>query len=127
MLYLNDEGVEFSGGEFIFADSKVWSHHGEESCRGEDVLVKPKCGTLVGFTGNEDNIHGVLRVTEGTRYAAAMWFTRLEDKTEDGYHEWPGITGIREVVEEEVKEEAKVTVSRVFEPAAESPDGYWTP
>ncbi|XP_064389093.1 prolyl 3-hydroxylase 2-like [Halichondria panicea] len=66
LLYLN--GVEdFEGGEFFYAHST--------KDLSPDVLVKPECGRLVGFSAGKENMHGVLPVTGGRRCAVALWFT----------------------------------------------------
>lgn len=84
MLYLNDHGEDFQGGEFIFKNSLPWQK--DDACYGEDLIVEPKCGTLVMFTTGKENVHGVNRVLQGTRYALAMWFTMDPNRREyDGY------------------------------------------
>ncbi|XP_074659759.1 prolyl 3-hydroxylase 2-like isoform X2 [Tubulanus polymorphus] len=60
LLYLNED---FEGGEFIFAHRNL----------STQVLVKPKCGRLVGF--NAGVYHGVKAVLKGQRCAIAMWYT----------------------------------------------------
>jgi len=83
ILYLADEGAAFQGGEFVF-ESKHGVPSDGATCSGVEgetrQTVPPKCGRLVAFTSGPENVHGVLRVREGTRYALAMWFTR------DGFH-----------------------------------------
>ena len=44
----------------------------------KQVLVQPSCGRLVSFTSGFENLHRVARVTHGTRYVLAMWFTCSE-------------------------------------------------
>ena len=46
-------------------------------------MIKPKCGLLVGFTSGPENVHGVLEVTRGNRYALAQWFTQDIYHSED--------------------------------------------
>lgn len=57
ILYLNDN---FEGGETFFSDF--------------DLEITPKTGMLVGFCGSRV-LHGVRKVTKGTRYTAPCWFT----------------------------------------------------
>lgn len=57
LLYLSTHGVDFDGGELEFCDDVIY----------------PKFGQLVFFTS--DLRHRVRRVTRGTRYVLAMWFT----------------------------------------------------
>uniref|UniRef100_A0A3B3QYU3 Prolyl 3-hydroxylase 1 n=1 Tax=Paramormyrops kingsleyae TaxID=1676925 RepID=A0A3B3QYU3_9TELE len=39
------------------------------------VLVRPRCGRVVGFGAGKENPHGVTAVTKGQRCAVALWFT----------------------------------------------------
>lgn len=63
LLYLNSQGEHFEGGDFAFLDVD------------EDVLVAPRRGRLLAFTAGAENLHQVQRVTAGTRFVLAMWFT----------------------------------------------------
>lgn len=63
LLYLNTQGEHFEGGDFAFVDA------------GEDCLVSPKRGRLLAFTAGPENLHQVRKVTSGTRFVLAMWFT----------------------------------------------------
>uniref|UniRef100_A0A8C1SII1 Prolyl 3-hydroxylase 1 n=1 Tax=Cyprinus carpio TaxID=7962 RepID=A0A8C1SII1_CYPCA len=38
-------------------------------------VVKPRCGTVVGFRAGQDNLHGVTAVTKGQRCAVVLQFT----------------------------------------------------
>ena len=61
VLYLNDN---YSGGEtFIKRQDK------------EDYISIPKQGSLLIFKSNEECLHGVNQVTDGTRYTLASWYT----------------------------------------------------
>mmetsp|Transcript_32871 Transcript_32871/g.103950 ORF Transcript_32871/g.103950 Transcript_32871/m.103950 type:complete len:485 (-) Transcript_32871:1177-2631(-) len=63
LLYLNDCHEDFEGGEFEFIDDDV------------NRVVEPRAGRLLLFTSGPENLHRVRKVTEGTRYVLAMWFT----------------------------------------------------
>ena len=70
-----DAGLEgdFGGGRFAWLDEE------------EDVVVEPRGGRLLAFTGGLENLHQVRKVTRGTRYVIGMWFTchrELEYKDE---------------------------------------------
>ena len=56
-MVLNDD---YQGGEFYFRD--------------QDVLIQPNTGQLLGFTSGLKHVHGVKKVTSGTRFALPMWF-----------------------------------------------------
>ena len=58
VAYLNDD---YEGGEIYF--SKLGRS------------LKPRAGTLVGFTGGLEHFHGVTEVTRGTRYTMPAWHT----------------------------------------------------
>lgn len=79
LMYLNDEAVDFHGGRFIFAKSRF--SHQDDGCRyglsadDMELYVQPKCGRAVFFKSNWENLHGVERIMEGTRYAFAEWLT----------------------------------------------------
>ena len=72
LVYLNDE---FEGGEFFFADR----HTLKPAVR----VNTNKCGRMVGFSAGEENLHGVLPVTDGKRCALALWFTQDESHSEN--------------------------------------------
>lgn len=62
LLYLSDYGKDFTGGRFIFDDSK-------------NLHVEPKKGRLSFFTSGSENPHHVEKVTTGVRYAITISFT----------------------------------------------------
>jgi predicted 2-oxoglutarate/Fe(II)-dependent dioxygenase YbiX len=62
ILYLNDD---YEGGETFFP--------------GYGVRLAPKAGTLVVFGAGTDYVHGVTKVTRGTRYTLAGWCTYRAD------------------------------------------------
>jgi hypothetical protein len=67
IIYLNDD---FDGGEFYF--------------NGVDMLIKPKAGTLVAFTGGWHHEHAVLKVNKGLRVTMPAFYTfdaTKKDKT----------------------------------------------
>ena len=86
ILYLGDEGEDFDGGEFVFANAlnippELPVDQGgcpvdENPGVRQTYTVKPKCGMLVAFTSGPENVHGVLEVKRGSRYALAQWFTQ---------------------------------------------------
>lgn len=51
------------------------------------VLVKPKCGRLVGFSAGKENMHGVKAVTKGLRCAVALWLTLDPNHSEAAFDE----------------------------------------
>ncbi len=57
ITYLNDD---FEGGETYFTD--------------EDLLIKPKVGRTILFDGKRFE-HGVRKITNGTRYTLALWYS----------------------------------------------------
>lgn len=63
LLYLNTQGEHYEGGDFAFIDAH------------EDCLVRPRAGRFLVFTAGPENLHQVRRVTEGTRFVLAMWYT----------------------------------------------------
>ncbi|KAJ1450118.1 hypothetical protein M885DRAFT_590121 [Pelagophyceae sp. CCMP2097] len=68
ILYLNDHGADFQGGEFDFLDADA------------DKRIEPRAGMLVAFTSGLENVHRVHRVTAGERYALAVWFSRAGEQ-----------------------------------------------
>ena len=66
LLYLNNFGTDFEGGEFEFIDNDA------------NRVVEPRRGRLITFTSGPENLHRVRRVDGGTRYVLAMWFTCSE-------------------------------------------------
>eukprot|EP00747_Dinoflagellata_sp_TGD_P024462 gnl/TRDRNA2_/TRDRNA2_130563_c0_seq1.p1 gnl/TRDRNA2_/TRDRNA2_130563_c0~~gnl/TRDRNA2_/TRDRNA2_130563_c0_seq1.p1 ORF type:complete len:497 (-),score=56.89 gnl/TRDRNA2_/TRDRNA2_130563_c0_seq1:239-1729(-) len=67
LLYLNTQGEHFKGGDFVFVDPD------------EDLLISPRLGRLVTFTGGPENLHQVRKVTSGARFVLAMWFELLSE------------------------------------------------
>ena len=53
----------FDGGDFAWLDED------------RDLVVQPRGGRLLGFTGGLENLHHGRRVTNGTRYLIGFWFT----------------------------------------------------
>ena len=72
LVYLS-EG--FEGGDFFFAD--------RQSYKPAVQVTTNRCGRMVGFSAGEENLHGVLPLTEGKRCALALWFTLDEKYSED--------------------------------------------
>jgi predicted 2-oxoglutarate/Fe(II)-dependent dioxygenase YbiX len=68
MVYLSTEGVDFTGGDLVFADN--------------GVIVQPKTGLLVVFPSDGDHVHEVLPVGDGKRYALSIWLTDKADRAE---------------------------------------------
>jgi hypothetical protein len=66
ILYLNDD---FEGGEFAFPDLHI--------------QVKPKPGLLVCFPSDQNYLHSVLPVTQGTRYSIVTWARVKGQKTKE--------------------------------------------
>lgn len=63
IIYLNDD---YDGGEVYF--------------NGLDIVLKPKAGMLVAFTGGWYHEHAVLKVTKGTRLTMPAFYTFDETK-----------------------------------------------
>jgi hypothetical protein len=66
VLYINDD---FEGGEFAFPDLHI--------------QVKPKPGLLVCFPSDQNYLHSVLPVTQGTRYSIVTWMRIKGEKTKE--------------------------------------------
>lgn len=64
LLYFDEIGVDFGGGQFVFYDADA------------DRLVLPFPGRLVAFSSGVENLHGVAPLTWGSRYVMAMWYQR---------------------------------------------------
>lgn len=60
LLYLNNFGTDFEGGEFEFIDNDA------------NRIVEPRAGRLILFTSGPENLHRVRRVDQGTRFVSAM-------------------------------------------------------
>lgn len=60
VVYLNDN---YAGGETVI-----------QLANSEPYVSRPKKGSLVIFKSNDECIHGVNKVIEGTRYTMANWF-----------------------------------------------------
>ena len=59
IFYINDD---YEGGEIEFPYKKY--------------MYKPRANSLVVFPSTSDYLHGVKKITKGTRYTVAMWFTQ---------------------------------------------------
>ena len=60
LVYLNDDYV---GGEIYFPHL--------------DIYIKPEPGDLLTFPDNPNFVHGVKPITNGTRFTAPQWYTRI--------------------------------------------------
>mmetsp|Transcript_56348 Transcript_56348/g.138298 ORF Transcript_56348/g.138298 Transcript_56348/m.138298 type:complete len:325 (-) Transcript_56348:28-1002(-) len=69
LLYLNEQGKDYKGGEFSFVD------HAKGSTEEKLTTLKPEPGKLVVFTSGSENVHRVHQVTAGKRYALTVAFT----------------------------------------------------
>ena len=72
LVYLTDD---FEGGDFFFAN--------RSTLQPELRIAANHCGRMVGFSAGEENLHGVLPVTQGKRCALALWFTLDRSHSED--------------------------------------------
>ena len=63
LLYLSDYNKNFTGGRFVFVDSKT------------NYTVDPRAGRLSFFTSGSENLHRVEKVTSGERFAITVSFT----------------------------------------------------
>eukprot|EP01120_Amphizonella_sp_Union-15-10_P017019 TRINITY_DN9302_c0_g1_i1.p1 TRINITY_DN9302_c0_g1~~TRINITY_DN9302_c0_g1_i1.p1 ORF type:complete len:317 (-),score=33.57 TRINITY_DN9302_c0_g1_i1:42-992(-) len=66
LLYLNDYGKDYEGGEFEFVDKET---------RETRLTIHPKKGRLNVFTSGTENPHHVRQVISGVRYAWTIAFT----------------------------------------------------
>ncbi|KAK7604446.1 hypothetical protein V9T40_005632 [Parthenolecanium corni] len=64
LLYLNDYGIDFRGGQFQFIDNG-----------NSKSAVQPKKGRVLLFTSGQENAHYVEKVISGERYAITISFT----------------------------------------------------
>jgi predicted 2-oxoglutarate/Fe(II)-dependent dioxygenase YbiX len=71
VLYLNDAGVDFTGGELRFTELR------------QQIL--PRAGCLVGFRCDHHHSHEVPEVVSGKRYALSTWYT-LDDLHRESWH-----------------------------------------
>lgn len=70
LIYLSEHGRDFEGGEFVFVDDGATVN----------TTVLPMSGRAVLFTAGQENLHRVMPVTSGVRYAISMWFTCDPDR-----------------------------------------------
>jgi len=73
VVYLNDYGVDFEGGEFNFVN--------KENTIGHTIL--PQAGKAVIFSSGEENTHSVAKVESGQRLTFTMWLTFDYEHKED--------------------------------------------
>ena len=88
LLYLNNQGAEYTGGKFSFIDP---APNSDSSGKGQAAQPKvstlvPRCGRLIFFTSGPENVHRVHKVESGKRYALTIAFTCDSDKALTG--EW---------------------------------------
>ena len=100
LIYLSEWGEDFTGGEFVFTDTKRGERQssGEEaevkaggdarvegpSVGGagssvEEVEVRPSRGGVLYFTSGEENVHYVRKVVTGQRSTLTIAFTKNEE------------------------------------------------
>lgn len=60
LIYINDD---YSGGEIYFPDL--------------GIEIKPSAGDLICFPDTPDFVHGVRKITLGSRYTSPRWITRI--------------------------------------------------
>jgi hypothetical protein len=61
--YDRPERPDFDGGRFVWVDE------------GSDLVVEPRAGRLLTFSGGTENLHHGSKVLNGTRYVLGFWFT----------------------------------------------------
>lgn len=71
--YLSEADVD--GGEFYFARSSPAGIGGSRKRHELELVVQPRCGQMVGFSSGGENLHGVLPLKRGSRYALGLWLT----------------------------------------------------
>lgn len=84
VLYLNDHGVDFTGGEFQFqcpervpasSDGQAKGIDGD-GANGVPLSVLPRRGRLLLYGADEGNVHCVAPVKAGERCTLTLWLTR---------------------------------------------------
>ena len=60
LIYVNED---YDGGEIYFPEL--------------NIHIKPQAGDLICFPDTPDFVHGVKPISEGIRYTAPRWFTRI--------------------------------------------------
>jgi hypothetical protein len=78
VLYLNDYGIDYSGGEINFPN--------------QELTIKPETGTFVYFKTDVDHPHEVLKVLSGERKCLVVFFGELSDVTSNKYS-WNVLNG----------------------------------
>jgi hypothetical protein len=68
LLYFNEYGVDFTGGEIVFPKEKL--------------SIKPKTGTAVFFKGDAEHPHAVKTVRSGSRKNAVVFFSRYKNTSD---------------------------------------------
>ena len=68
VMYLSTQGEQFGGGAFAFHDMDG------------DVTLSPTAGDLLTFSSGAENPHSAARVSAGSRFAIACWFSRDASK-----------------------------------------------
>lgn len=63
VLYLNTKTHSFQGGDFCFIDE------------GGDTVLEPRQGRCVIFSSGAEHLHQAQRVTDGSRFVLASWYT----------------------------------------------------
>eukprot|EP01134_Creolimax_fragrantissima_P004657 CFRG4657T1 len=80
LVYLNDQGDDYEGGEFVFVERDdvqvgVERTPTEHPLEYPLTIIQPRAGRLSFFTSGDENEHHVRKVTKGTRYAVTISFT----------------------------------------------------
>ena len=86
LLYLNEHGKDFTGGEFAFFAPRDEDADINDGQWVDEHVVLPRAGRLLIFTAGRENPHQVRRVLSGERNTVSMWYTcdtrhALQDKT----------------------------------------------
>lgn len=72
LLYLNDSGTDYKGGQIHFPN--------------QDILISPESGKLVFFRGDLEHPHEVFEITEGARYTLILFYGRATEVRQ--YHQF---------------------------------------
>ncbi|KNC81349.1 hypothetical protein SARC_06323 [Sphaeroforma arctica JP610] len=80
LVYLNDQGVDYEGGEFLFIERDDVTPGQQRTPtdspdKYSQSIVQPRAGRMSFFTSGDENEHTVKMVTSGTRYAVTISFT----------------------------------------------------
>jgi len=74
LLYLSTYKEDFEGGRYVLLGDVEGEKDGVVT-KEEELVVEPRAGRVVIFSSGQEHEHYVERLTSGTRYVLAFWFT----------------------------------------------------